>query len=384
MSWLVYRLTSSPFLLGLVGFVGQMPVFLFTTFAGVLADRVSRNRVLVITQTLSMAQALILASLVLTGTVRVWHIICLNIFLGFIDCIDIPTRQSFVVEMVEDKKDLGNAIALNSSMMTAAQLLGPSIAGLLIAAFGEGMCFFLNGVSYIGVIASLLAMKIRRREIEGRGEPVLKGLSEGVQYAFGFPPIRSIILLIALVSLMGVPYMTLMPIFARDVLSGGPHTLGFLMGSSGVGALIGATFLASRKTVLGLGKWIAGAAAILGLGLMAFSISRVFWCSLLLILCVGFGLTVQHSSGNTVVQTLVEDDKRGRVMSLYVMAFRGMTTFGSLLAGSLASKIGAPNTLMIGGASCLLGSLLFARKLAILRQMGRPVYERLGIVPKLD
>jgi len=379
MWWLVYRLTNSPFLLGVVGFTGQIPIFLLTPFAGVLADRMNRQRVLVVTQTLAMIQALILALLVLAGAIAVWHIISLSIFLGLIDAFDMPVRQSFMVEIVQTK-DLGNAIALNSSIVNSAQLLGPSIAGILIASMGEGMCFLLNGISYLFVIVSLLAMKITSKKMETQNTHVLQGIREGFSYAFGFTPIRSVLLLLALSSLVGMPYRVLMPVFARDVLQGGPHTLGFLMGSSGLGALVGSIYLASRKSVLGLGKCITLATSIFGIGLIAFSLSRIFWFSLFLILLASFGVMVQMASSNTVLQTIVDEDKRGRVMSFYAMALRGMAPFGSLLAGGLASKIGAPNTLMIGGVSCILGSLIFARKLPLLREMVHPIYVRMGIV----
>jgi MFS family permease len=250
MSWLVYRLTNSALLLGLIGFVGQIPIFLFTPFAGVLADRLNRRRILIATQTLAMIQAFILAFLVLTDMVAVWHLILLNIFLGFVDSVDTPVRQSFVIEMVERREDLVNAIALNSSMVNSAQLIGPSMAGLMIGAMGEGMCFLLNALSYLAVIASLFAMKMTSKQIESSRTRILEGLKEGVCYAFGFRPIRFLLMLIALVSLMGIPYMVLMPIFARDILHGGPHTLGFLMGSTGVGALVGGAYLASRKPSL--------------------------------------------------------------------------------------------------------------------------------------
>ena len=379
MWWLVYRLTNSPFLLGVVGFTGQIPIFLLTPFAGVLADRMNRQRVLVITQTLAMMQAFILALLVLAGAIAVWHIISLSIFLGVVDAFDMPVRQSFMVEIVQTK-DLGNAIALNSSIVNSAQLLGPSIAGILIASMGEGVCFLLNGISYLFVIVSLLAMKITSKKMQTQNTHVLQGIREGFSYAFGFTPIRSILLLLALVSLIGMPYRVLMPVFARDILRGGPHTLGFLMGSSGLGALMGSIYLASRKSVLGLGKWIALATGVFGIGLMAFSLSRVFWFSLFLIFLTSFGMMVQFASSNTILQTIVDEDKRGRVMSFYAMALRGMAPFGSLLAGGLAGKIGAPNTLMIGGGSCFLGALVFARKLPLLREMVRPIYVRMGIV----
>jgi MFS family permease len=379
MSWLVYRMTNSAFLLGAVGFAGQIPIFLLTPLAGVLADRMDRHRLLIITQTLAMLQAFTLALLVLTGTVAIWQIISLAVFLGLVDALDMPVRQSFMVQVVE-KQDLGNAIALNSSIVNSARLLGPSIAGILIASMGEGMCFLLNSFSYLAVIVSLLAMKPIVRKIEKGTTRVLQGLKEGFRYVSGFAPIRSVLLLLALVSLMGVPYQVLMPVFAKDILHGGPHTLGFLMGSAGIGALAGAIYLASRRSVIGLGRWIVLAAGVFGVGLIAFSLSRILWASLILMLLIGFGMMVQMASSNTVLQTVVDEDKRGRVMSFYAMAFRGMVPFGSLLAGGLASTIGAPNTLMIGGISCILGSLLFARQLPLLRDILRPIYIKMGIL----
>ena len=377
--WLIYRITDSAFLLGVVGFASEIPILFLTPYAGVLADKLNRRRILVVTQTLSMIQALILAVLVLTGTVAVWHIVCLSVFLGVVNAFDMPARHSFLIEMVEKREDLGNAIALNSSMVNGTQLIGPSIAGLLIASIGEGMCFLLNGVSYIAVILSLFAMKITPRKIETSRVHGLKSLQEGFFYSFRFMPIRSVLLLIALISIMGWPYISLMPVFARDILHGGPHILGFLMAGSGAGALIGAIYLASRRSVVGLEKWISIAASIFGVGLIAFSLSRVFWFSFSLMLMNGFGLMLQHASSNTFVQTVVDEDKRGRVMSLYVIAMRGMVPFGSLLYGTLAAKIGAPNTFMIGGASCILASLLFAKQLPLLREMVRPIYVKMGL-----
>jgi len=379
MSWLVYRMTDSAFLLGAVGFAGQIPIFLLTPLAGVLADRMDRHRLLIMTQTLAMLQAFTLALLVLTGTVAIWQIISLGVFLGLVDALDMPVRQSFMVQVVE-KQDLGNAIALNSSIVNGARLLGPSLAGILIASVGEGVCFLLNGLSYLAVILSLLAMKPIVRKMEKGNTRVLQRLREGFRYVSGFPPIRSVLLLLALVSLMGVPYQVLMPVFAKDILHGGPHTLGFLMGSAGIGALVGAIYLASRRSVVGLGRWIVLAAGVFGIGLIAFSLSRILWVSLILMLLIGFGMMVQMASSNTVLQTVVDEDKRGRVMSFYAMAFRGMVPFGSLLAGGLASMIGAQNTLMIGGISCILGSFLFARQLPLLREILRPIYIKMGIL----
>jgi len=379
----VYRLTGSAFLLGFVGFTGQIPTFLLTPFAGVLADRYDRQKMVIVTQTFAMGQALILAFLVLTGAVRIWHIIALSILLGIINAFDAPVRQAFTVKMVEKKEDLANAIALNSSMVNSARLLGPSIAGILIAAAGEGMCFLFNGLSYLAVIIALTAMKLEPNHARPKRSRGMGELKEGFAYAFGFPPIRAVLLLLALVSMMGMPYSALMPIFAKDVLHGGPHALGFLMGASGVGALVGALYLASRKSVLGLGKIIPMAASAFGAGLVAFSLSRILLFSLILMLVTGFGMIVQMAASNTILQTIVEEDKRGRVMSFYTMAFMGMTPFGSLLAGVLASRIGAPHTLLIGGAACLIGAAIFAKKLPALRKIARPVYVKMGIIPEI-
>jgi MFS family permease len=380
-SWLVYRLTHSAFLLGVVGFSSRIPTFVFASFAGVLADRWNRHRALVVTQTLSTVQALILAVLVLTGMINIWHVILLSLCLGFINAFDVPIRQSFVVDMIERREDLGNAIALNSSLVNGARLVGPSIAGMLIATLGEGICFLLNGISFLAVIVALLAMRIKKPNKEAKENPnVLRGLQEGFSYAFGFAPIRFILLLLALVSLMGMPYMVLMPIFAGKILHGGPQTFGFLLGASGVGALTGALYLASRRSVLGLGKIIVIASGVFGIGLIVFSLSRVFWLSLLSMLVTGFGMMVQMASSNTVLQTIVEEDKRGRIMSFYTMAFMGMVPFGNLLGGSLGNKIGAPNTVMIGGVACIFGSLIFAKKLPSLRKIARPIYVEKGII----
>ena len=380
MSWLVYRLTDSALLLGVVGFTSRIPTFLLASLAGVLADRWNRHRVLVITQTLSMIQAMILAILVLTEAIAVWHIIFLSLSLGLINALDIPTRQSFVVDMIEKREDLGNAIALNSSIVNGARLIGPSVAGMLIATLGEGMCFLLNGLSFIAVIFALLAMKITPKKREAQSSKVFQGLKEGFSYAFGFAPIRSVLLLLGLVSLMGMPFTVLMPIFAEKILHGGPQALGFLSGATGVGAIAGSIYLASRKSVLGLGRIIVISSNLFGIGLIGFSLSRLFWLSLLMMLLTGFGMMVEMTSSNTVLQTIVEEDKRGRIMGFYTMAFMGMVPFGSLLAGTLANNIGAPNTVMIGGVACILGSVLFAKKLPPLRRITRPIYVEKGII----
>ncbi len=384
LGWLVYRMTDSAFLLGLVGFSSQIPTFLLASFAGVLADRVNKHKIIITTQILAMVQAFILAALTLTDTIQIWQIISLSLLSGFINAFDMPTRQSFVIDMVEDKNDLPNAIALNSSMFNSARLLGPTIAGFVISSLGEGLCFLINAISYITVIAALLLMKIEPKVNNKQKEKVFAGLKDGIKYAYNFKPIRALLLLIGLVSLTGMPYTVLMPVFARDILKGNASTLGFLLGAVGTGALIGALYLASRKTVLGLGRWIAMAAGIFSLGLICFSFSRNLYLSVGLMLFTGFGMMMQMASTNTLLQTLVDDDKRGRVMSLYVMAFMGTAPFGSIIAGSLAGAIGAPYTILISGISCLTGTIIFAKKLPSLRKHIRPIYIRMGILPQVS
>ena len=382
-SWLVYRLTGSALLLGVVGFAGQIPTFLLAPFAGVWIDRLNRRQVLLITQVLAMIQSLALAVLTLSKHITVQEIILLGAFQGAINAFDMPGRQAFLVQMV-DKADLGNAIALNSSMVNMARLVGPSLAGAVIAISGEGYCFLIDGISYIAVIASLLAMRLEPRTIERSARSVLGQLKEGWTYVSGFAPIRTILLLFAIVSLMGWPFTVLMPIFAAKVLKGGPHTLGFLMAAMGVGALVSAVSLAVRRTVLGLGRMIPLSAGAFGIGLIFFGLSRNLWISLALMLVCGFGLMQQMAASNTIIQTIVEESKRGRVMSFYTMAFVGMAPFGSLLAGSLANLIGAPKTVILTGTCCVAGAIWFASNLRMIRRLIRPIYVDLGIVPPAD
>jgi MFS family permease len=382
--WLVYRLTGSALLLGVVAFATQVPAFLLAPFAGVMADRLDRYRILTSTQTLSMLQALVLGLLYYYGNIQVWQIIILALLLGLINAFDMPTRQAFVIQMVENREDLSNAIALNSMMFNSARLIGPTIAGIVIAVSSEGVCFILNAISFLFVIASLLLMKIKPLHATPRTTHVLHDLREGFSYAVSFTPIRYIMTLLALVSLVGMPYSILMPVFAGKILGGGSPTLGFLMASAGAGAMTGAIYLASRKTVLGLSKIIPLSTATFGIGLIAFASSRVLWLSLPLMFVTGLGMMTQMVASNTIIQTIVDDDKRGRVMSFYVMAFIGTAPFGSLLAGALADAIGAPDTLTIGGALCLLSAALFARKLPEIRKNIRPIYIRLGIVPEVS
>ena len=383
MSWMVYRLSNSLFLLGIVGFSGQIPTFLLAPLAGVIADRHARHRLLLITQALSLLQAVVLTVLVLTHTIVIWHIVVLSIFLGLVNAFDIPTRQAFTVEMIENRQDLGNAIALNSSMVNAARLLGPSIGGILISLVGEGVCFFLNALSYLAVIIALCMLRITPKRPKTVTTRVGRELKEGFAYAFGFAPIKYILFLLALISLMGVPYQVLMPFFARDVFHGGPRILGFLMAMSGLGALTGALYLAGRKSVLGLGRIIALTAGLFGAGIICFSLSRILWLSMFFVLLAGFGMMVEMASSNIILQTIVDEDKRGRIMSFYTMAFMGMAPFGSLLAGSLASMVGAPQTLLLGGSCCIAGAFVFALKLPSLRKEIRPIYVEKGIIPEV-
>ena len=382
-SWLIYRLTHSAFFLGLASFAGQAPVFFLAPLAGVLVDRWDRHKTLFITQVFALLQSAALAALALTGIIRVWHVVLLMLAQGVINAFDMPARQSFVVQMVDDRSDLPNAIALNSSMVNAARLVGPAVAGIIIAGVGEGYCFLIDAVSYLAVLFSLLCMHIRPAAVRIRGSKVLVELAEGWRYVASSIPIRSILLLLALGSLLGVPYTVLMPIFAATVLHGGPHILGYLMASIGVGALVGVLALAGRRTVLGLGNVIVTSAALFGAALVGFGASHVLWLSMLLLFASGFGMTRYMAASNTILQTILEEEKRGRVMSFYSMALAGMSPFGSLLAGTVASHIGAPLTVMISGSMCMGGAALFARELPKIRLVVRGIYQQLGILPEV-
>ncbi|MDR3772127.1 MAG: MFS transporter [Terracidiphilus sp.] len=380
-SWLVYRLTGSALLLGTVSFAGQIPTFLFSPFAGVWVDRLDRRQVLVWTQTLSMVQSLALAALTLSHHITILLLLALSVMQGIINAFDMPGRQSFMVQMVEDRRDLSNAIAINSSMVNMARLVGPSLAGMLIAVSSEGWCFLVDGISYIAVIVSLLLMRVHVAPVTHTAATMLADMKVGWTYVSEFLPVRTILLLFAVVSLMGMPFVVLMPIFAARVLHGGPHTLGFLMGAMGVGALISALALAARKSVLGLVRMIPLAATVFGLGLIGFGLSRVFWLSTIMVLIAGMGMMQGMAGSNTIIQTLVPEDKRGRVMSYYTMAFVGMAPFGSLLAGSLAHAIGAPWTVIANGSAVLLGAAWFWTQLPAVRRAIRPIYQEMGILP---
>jgi MFS family permease len=379
-SWLVYRLTGSALVLGTVGFVGLIPTFVLAPIAGVIVDRIDRRKVLLWTQALAMVQSLALAWLTLSNRITITEVLALSAMQGVINAFDMPGRQAFMVQMVEERADLSNAIAINSSMVNAARLVGPSLAGLVIAATNEGWCFLIDGISYIAVIASLLMMRVRVGQEKRATASMIEQLKEGWEYVSSFVPVRTILLLFALVSLMGMPFVVLMPVFAAQVLHGGPHTLGFLMGALGVGALISALSLVVRKSVRGLSKMIPIAAAVFGAGLIAFGFSTNQWLSLLLMLVTGFGMMQGMTASNTIIQTLVPEDKRGRVMSYYTIAFVGMAPFGSLLAGGLAHAIGAQRTVIISGIACISGALWFWSHLKDVRKGMRPIYEQLGII----
>ena len=367
MGWLVYRLTGSAFYLGLVAFFAQVPVIFLSPLAGVLADRWNRMRIMLVAQLLAMTQAFVLAALMLGKVLLPWHLLPLAFFLGVANALDAPARHSFIVQVVDKKEDLGNAIALNSAMFNGARLVGPPLAGILIALAGEGICFLLNGFSYLAVIFALLAMRLAPRRANDRKMDFWRELGEGVAYTFGLRPIRLIILLIAWVSLVGVSYMTLMPVFVRKVLGGGPHSLGFLMGATGCGALIGAFALASRRSHRGIEKTMVGGSILFSLALIALSLVRTFRLAMPLMFVGGLGMMVQMASANTYLQHLVSDDKRARVMSIYTTAFMGATPIGSFIFGSLASMIGVTRTIAIGGVLALAGSLVFAAKFLPLR-----------------
>ena len=380
-SWLVYKLTKSPLLLGVVSFAGQIPTFIFAPIAGVWVDRLDRRRVLVITQILAMLQSLALAVLTLTGRITIPEVIGLGAFQGLINAFDMPGRQAFLIQMVDDKQDLGNAVALNSSMVNMARLLGPSLAGVVIALFGTGYCFLIDGLSYLPVIASLLMMRLKPLLIPHSTTSIFQQLKEGWKYVVNSTPIRTILLLFAVISLMGWWFTVLMPVFALKVLNGGPHTYGFLMGSVGIGALVSAYSLAVRQSIRGLTKMIPISSALFGVSLILFGISKNFWFSLVVLSFCGFGMMQQMAASMTIIQTIVDEEKRGRVMSYSTVALVGMAPFGSLLAGTIASAIGAPRTVMVSGTACLLGAVWFLTQIKEVRKEMRPIYVTLGIVP---
>ena len=380
-AWLVYRLAGSALLLGVVGFSGQIASFLLAPLAGVFTDRSNRRRILIVTQCLAALHSLVLAALTLTGAIRVNQIIALSVLQGLITAFDIPARQAFMAELV-DRADLGNAIALNSILFNGTRLLGPVAAGFIIAAGGEGACFLVDSVSYLAAIFTLCMMRLNAGAGSSRRRPVLHELKEGIVYAANFPPIRTILLLVAFTSL-AASYSVMFPVIARDVLHGGPSTLGFITAATGLGALVGGLYLASRRSVRGLLGIIAGSSVVFGGSLIGLSAMSVFWGVLVILFMTGFSMIIQLAAANTVLQTLVDDDKRGRVMSLYMMALLGMTPWGSLLAGALTARAGISVTLFFQGTASILIALVFAGQLPRLRAVVQPIYVRMGIIPEM-
>ena len=368
-SWLVYRLTGSALLLGTVAFASQIPVFLLAPIGGALADRADRRKILVITQSSMMLLTFVLAWLTLSHRVQIWHVVALAALTGVVNALDLPARQAFVVDMVA-REDLVNAIALNSSMFNGARIIGPALAGIIVAGIGEGWCFFANGVSFIAVIAGLLLMRMNRPRLAIEGSAI-QNILEGFRFVAGNGPMRALMLLLGLVSFTAMPYAVLMPVFADQILHGGPKALGLLMGCSGVGALGGALTLATRKTVQGLGLWVAISCACFGLTLLLFSFSRSMWLSCALLIPTGFSVMIQMASSNTLIQSMAPDRLRGRVMSVYTMTFMGMAPFGALLAGSLAHSLGAPWTVALGGIISMIGATVFGLRLPALRPAAR-------------
>jgi MFS family permease len=382
--WLVYRLTGSELLLGIVAFAGQIPMLILGPFGGVLGDRWDRRRILIITQILSALQSLVLAILVFTHHITVAHLIGLQAIQGIINAFDTPARQAFVVEMVEEPDDLPNAIALNSSMFNASRIIGPTIAGLLIAAVGEAWCFLLDAITYVAVIASLVAMRVEPRERPRTQQHMFDELRDGVRYIAGFAPVAALLMQVTLISVMGMPYTVLMPVIAATVLHGGPSTLGLLMTATGVGALLGTVYLAARHTVLGLGKVIVAATVGLSIGLMLFSFSNTLLVSMAVLPLVGAGMMLQSAAANTILQTIVDEKLRGRVMAFYAMAVLGTQPIGSLMAGFIADRIGAQHTIFLGALVCLAGGLWFAFRRKALAVHVRPIYIERGILPWED
>ena len=371
-SWLVYSLTGSTVLLGLVGFSSQLPVFLMAPIGGVVADAVDRHRVVIGTQACAMLLASILAALTLSGHIEIWHVFVLASLLGVVNAFDIPARQSFIVEMV-GREDLVNAIALNSSMVNGARLVGPAVAGIVVSLVGEGWCFAANAVSYVAVITGLLMMDVPKRAISAHSDSPLRSIREGFTFVATTPPVRSLMLLLGLVSLMGMPYATLMPVFADRIFGAGAGGLGVLMGMSGAGALVGALALAAKRSLRGLGRWVAWSSAAFGVSLILFSLSRTFWLSALLLVPVGCSMMVQMAASNTLIQSMVPDRLRGRVMSIYSMMFMGMAPFGALMAGAIAHRFDAPATVAFGGGVCLLGAAGFGFQLPAFRTAAREI-----------
>jgi MFS family permease len=383
MSWLVFEITQKSWWLGVVAFSSQIPTFFLAPLAGVVADHTNRHRLVIATQVAAMVQAIIVTILTIQGIIQIEHVVVLSVFIGVVNAFDMPGRQAFLSQMIERREDLSNAIALNSSMFNGARLIGPALAGIVLANTSTGFCFLVNALSFVAVLIALLAMRVTPRVNHRPSRNLLSGLLEGFRYAFGFAPIRAILLLVAFISMVGVSYTVLLPVFATDILGGRAGTYGTLMVAGGVGALTGALLLASRTTVVGLGKWITFMPMLLGGALIGLSLVSHVVPAFVCIGFAGFAVMMQMASSNTVLQTIVEEDKRGRVMSLYTMAFMGTAPLGSLLAGYLADRIGPQLTVQIGGIGCIGASLVFATQFHMLRALIRPIYRRMGILPEL-
>jgi len=368
LGWLIYRLTDSPFLLGVIGFAGQIPSLVLTPFAGVFADRLNRRKVLITTQTISMGMAFLLTFLFFTDRIEIWHIIAISIVNGMSLAFDTPFRHAFLVEMVGNKDLLPNAIALNSTLINSARFVGPTVGGFLIAWFGEGYCFLINGVSFLAVIGSLMAMKVIPLNKGKHRGSIMFEMVEGFKYSFNFKPIRYLILFVVAMGFFGLPFQVFLPVFAKDILHGDSQMLGYLTGSMGAGALLGAFYLASQKGVSGIPKSILYTSFAASFGLIAFSLSNNPILSIILIFFTGFGMIAQFAATNTLLQHIVDDDKRGRVVALYGMSFMGITPLGSLLLGSVSPWAGVQITLVASGVFCLLAALIYAKRLPIIRK----------------
>jgi MFS family permease len=380
MAWLVYRMTGSAFLLGLAAFAGQIPILLLAPLGGIWADRYDRRKLLMATQALAMAQALALALLTYTGLIQVWHIIAMAAALGVIMAFDTPLRQTFVPQMVPSKEDLPAAIAFNGFMQNTGRMIGPTIAGMLLVYFSEAFCFLVNGVSKIAVIIAIVQMNVAPNVRTPGKASLLRGLAEGIRYAWDLVPIRLLLPMMALISFMATPYQTLLPIFAKEIFGGGAHTLGFLMGAAGFGSVLAPVYLASRREVRGLTRLVLGGMLLTGATLMLFAYSQLLWLSMVMIALTGLGIIMAVQAISTIFQTIVDDEMRGRIMSLFTVAFLGVSPVGSLAAGALAAAIGAEHTLFVGGACCVIGGIVLWRQLPRLRANIRPIYIRLGII----
>lgn len=383
LSWLVYRLTDSVFLLGVIGFTSNIPTFILAPFTGVLTDRHNKLKIMTLAQVFFMLQALIMTLLVFLNVIEVWHIITLSVVFGIISAFDAPARQSLVVDLIDDPVNLGNAIALNSALFNGARLVGPAIAGITIAAVGEGYSFLINTLSFVAVIGALLMVKLRSKPVRESGSHFKKSFAEGFHYTFRTVPLRTLILILAVMSLFGFPFIVLLPAYAKELLHGGSETLGFLMSGLGAGALTGSIIMAARKTVLGLGKVITVNVIIMGIAVILAAWSATLWFSLFFLYFGGLSMILSLAAINTMIQTIADEDKRGRVMSFYAMALMGTLPIGNLLAGSMASGIGIRNTMLIGGLVTIISAFWFEHNRRSMRSTVRSIYREKGLVSSL-